>query len=83
MTHTRWAVEYPVDPSTPRTPIGAKLLTNLQAALIDAPVDEWAYEVDGEPVEDFQEFQKRLDAATSVRAGEFVARVNGIVVSSA
>lgn len=52
-------------------------------ALIDAPVDEWAYEVDGEPVEDFQEFQKRLDAAVNVRAGEFVARVNGIIVSSA
>ncbi|CCK32886.1 hypothetical protein BN159_p5 (plasmid) [Streptomyces davaonensis JCM 4913] len=83
MAHTRWSVEYPVDPSASPTPIGAKLLTNLQAALIDAPVEEWAYEVDGEPVEDFQEFQKRLAAAASVRAGEFVARVNGIVVSSA
>lgn len=83
MAHTRWSVEYPVDPSASPTPFGAKLVSNLQAALIDAPVDEWAYEVDGEPVEDFQEFQKRLDAAASVRAGEFVARVNGIVVSSA
>lgn len=83
MAHTKWAVEYPVDPSATRTPLGAKLLTTLQAALIDAPVDEWAYEVDGEPVKDFQEFQQRLDAAPSVRAGEFVARVNGIVVSSA
>ncbi|MGW2683618.1 hypothetical protein ACWC6I_10750 [Streptomyces sp. NPDC001414] len=83
MAHTRWSVEYPVDPSASPTPIGAKLLTNLQAALIDAPVDEWAYEVDGEPVEDFQEFQKRLDTTANVRAGEFVARVNGIVVSSA
>ncbi|MEV5433925.1 twin-arginine translocation signal domain-containing protein [Streptomyces sp. NPDC052701] len=36
-----------------------------------------------ETVKDFQEFQQRLAAAVSVRAGEFVARVNGIVVSSA
>ncbi|MEU1520436.1 hypothetical protein ABZ490_51505 [Streptomyces sp. NPDC005811] len=83
MAHTRWSVEYPVDPSASPTPLGAKLVSNLQAALIDASVEEWAYEVDGEPVDDFQEFQKRLDATTSVRAGEFVARVNGIVVSSA
>ncbi|MET8724064.1 hypothetical protein [Streptomyces misionensis] len=58
------------------------MFTNLQVALADAPVEEWAYEVDGEPVEDFREFQTRLDAEANVRAGQFVARVNGIVVSS-
>ena len=82
MAHTNWAVEYPVDPSASPTPIGAKLLGNLQAALVDAPVDEWAFEVDGEPVGGYQEFHKRLDAAASIREGEFVARAGGIVVRS-
>jgi hypothetical protein len=82
MAHTNWAVEYPADPSATPTPVGAKLLMGLEAALHDAPLDEWAYEVDGEAVESYQEFKKRLDEAASSREGEFVARVNGIVVRS-
>ncbi|MEU2357974.1 hypothetical protein ABZ599_34200 [Streptomyces misionensis] len=82
MAHTTWAVEYPVDPSASPTPVGAKLLTTLEAALRDAPFDEWAYEVDGEPVENFQEFGKRLSAAAVVREDQFVARANGITVRS-
>ncbi|WP_327321107.1 hypothetical protein OG735_00250 [Streptomyces sp. NBC_01210] len=82
MAHTNWAVEYPVDPSASPTPVGAKLLTSLEAALADTSLDEWAYEVAGEPVEGYQEFQKRLGAAARISEGEFVARVNGIVVRS-
>ncbi|WEP00715.1 hypothetical protein A6P39_044200 (plasmid) [Streptomyces sp. FXJ1.172] len=82
MAHTHWAVEYPVDPSASPTPVGGKLLISLEAALADAPLDEWAYEVAGEPVEGYQEFRKRLDAAASISEGEFVARANGIVVRS-
>ncbi|MFF5303499.1 hypothetical protein ACFY5F_29500 [Streptomyces sp. NPDC013161] len=82
MEHTNWAVEYPVDPSASPTPLGGKIVGSLQAALIDAPLDEWAYEVDGEPVADHQEFQKRLDAAASIREGQFTARANGILVQS-
>ncbi|MET8724066.1 hypothetical protein [Streptomyces misionensis] len=82
MGNTTWAVEYPVDPSASPTPVGAKLLATLEAALRDAPLDEWAYEVDGEPVEDFQEFKKRIDAAAGAREGQFVARANGITVRS-
>ncbi|MFJ2399443.1 hypothetical protein ACIOTI_42920 [Streptomyces sp. NPDC087843] len=82
MAHTNWAVEYPVDPSASPTPVAAKILMSLEGALHDASLDEWSYEVDGEQVEGYQEFKKRLDEAASIREGEFVARVNGIVVRS-
>ncbi|GAA2477360.1 hypothetical protein ACOZGD_22655 [Streptomyces murinus] len=82
MAYTRWSVEYPVDPSASPTPVAAKLLADLQTALHDAPLDEWAYEVGGEAVADYQEFKKRLDEAARIREGEFVARTNGIVVRS-
>lgn len=39
----------------------------LQAALGDTHLDEWTFEVGGEPVESHQEFQKRLGAATTIR----------------
>ncbi|MER5659396.1 hypothetical protein [Streptomyces mirabilis] len=75
MADSNWAVEYPVDLSASPTPVGAELLSNLQeAALVDAPPDEWAFEVDGEPVAGYQEFPKRLDAAASIHEGEFAAR---------
>jgi hypothetical protein len=82
MAHTNWAVEYPVDPSATPTSVGAKILMGLEAALHDAPLDRWAYEVDGEPVADYQEFKRRLSEAASIREGEFVARANGVVVRS-
>lgn len=54
----------------------------LEAALVDAPLDEWAYEVGGEPVVDHQEFPKRLDAVASISAGEFAACAKGVLVWS-
>ncbi|GAX58539.1 hypothetical protein [Streptomyces olivochromogenes] len=47
-----------------------------------AAFDEWAFEVEGEPVASYQEFQQRLDLAASIHEGEFAARTNGIVVRS-
>jgi hypothetical protein len=86
MANPTWAVEYPVDLSAVsaggRLPVAAKLLRSLQAALNDAPVDEWTFEVDGEPVEGYAQFQERLAAAAGVQEGEFVARARGIVVRS-
>lgn len=86
MVNPNWAVEYPVDPSAVsaggRLPVGVKVLSGLQAALNDAPVEEWAFEVDGEAVDGYAQFQERLAAAVSVREGEFIARARGIVVRS-
>jgi len=85
MAHVNWAVEYPADPSAAasgRLPVGAKLLSSLLAALVDAPIDDWAFEVGGEPVDSYEAFQERLDAATDVGEGEFIARTGGIVVRS-
>ncbi|MFF6961695.1 MULTISPECIES: hypothetical protein [unclassified Streptomyces] len=57
MAHTNWSVEYPVDPAASLTgpiPVGAKLLSSLTAALSEAPLDQWAFEIDGEPVDGYQ-----------------------------
>ncbi|WP_329564773.1 hypothetical protein [Kitasatospora sp. NBC_01266] len=85
MANTNWSVRYPVDPAIgPNTPIplGGKLLGTLHAALSDAPIEAWEFEVRGEAVESFDDFQRLINEAESVQYGEFVARANGIVVES-
>ncbi|MFF4961411.1 hypothetical protein [Streptomyces sp. NPDC001222] len=64
MAHTNWAVEYPFD--RPRLRSLSESRPFWRNALRDARVDEWAYEVDGEPEEDYQEFKRRLDEAASI-----------------
>jgi len=76
---------YPVDPAiSPNGPLprGGKLLGSLPAALADAPIEAWSFEVRGKAVESFDEFQRLIHEAESIQYGEFVARANGIVVES-
>jgi hypothetical protein len=63
MARASWAVEYQVDPSAVsagRIRVGAKVLSRLQTALCDLPVEGSAFEVGGDPVEGHREFRRVL-----------------------
>lgn len=85
MANTNWSVSYPVDPAIGPNipfPLGGKLVASLASALYDAPINEWTFEVRGEPVESYDEFQRLINEAESIDYAEFTARANGIVVAS-
>lgn len=85
MAINSWSVLTPADPALgPNTPIpvGAKVVSSLSAALHGTPLKDWSFEVRGEPVENFDEFQRLLNEAEGIGYADFVARANGTVVES-
>ncbi|MEY9874635.1 hypothetical protein ABH931_004135 [Streptacidiphilus sp. MAP12-33] len=87
MANSNWSVRYTnvdvaIDPNAP-VPLGGKLVSSLTSAMADASASQWIFEIDGEPVATFEEFQRLYVEAPTVGPAEFIARAPGVVVESA